>query len=457
MAVNSVFFIDAANLTLAISVYLDSSLSIIAPDGFYGDGTVLRQQSAGILLAPEICPSCAPPCGIFIYPEGGGDDGFYIAEQNVGFTTGAIIIEFDPQSIPDGIRAIYDGVVYNKLSSPVDGLHQSTTYGNFTVVGATGDDCGLSGNTSVFPSNPEYLWNGTVFVATGNTQSVTFFPGDISLNAASPDFCVMVIPKTSAIPDNLVIQVFGPCGGTAWNLRAKCPALLPSFPSSDVSEVKDIPCGEPMPNTYYFAKVHIEVDTYVGLYDYVFLDENGEFPLANGFYLTSNVAIPNRVIQVSSGIVIGSTNCIYPPPPDCPNRRVVFQICNENEEIDDNFDIYLNGIYIGAVDLNSNAQVGSVFIADLNPSITLASSDFACPIIDMVTYYFDPTILSSVNVIEMINTQNNGNNNLGTIGIRNYLLTGDSLSDPCVIDDLDYAGNSGLDFTLGFSYTECCP
>ena len=142
--------------------------------------------------------------------------------------------------------------------------------------------------------------------------------------------------------------------------------------------------------------------------------------------------------------------------PSCPDRRVVFQICNSNSVTDDNFDIYLNDTYIGAVDLSDNAQVGSVFIADLNTAVELASSDFVCPLSGMVTYHFDPSILQASNVLEMRNTQNNGSGNFGVIGVRNYSLSGTDLSDPCVITNLEYEGASGESFTFNFDYTQCC-
>ena len=58
MAINSTFYLNAADFTLATAVYLDSSLANIAPDGFYGNGTITRQQSSGILLAAEDCVGC---------------------------------------------------------------------------------------------------------------------------------------------------------------------------------------------------------------------------------------------------------------------------------------------------------------------------------------------------------------------------------------------------------------
>ena len=55
----------------------------------------------------------------------------------------------------------------------------------------------------------------------------------------------------------------------------------------------------------------------------------------------------------------------------------------------------------------------------------------------------------------MKNIQNNGNGNFGTIGVRNYLLTGSNLSDPLNVADLTYSGVSGSDFTLTFNYNDC--
>jgi hypothetical protein len=144
--------------------------------------------------------------------------------------------------------------------------------------------------------------------------------------------------------------------------------------------------------------------------------------------------------------------------PVCPDRTLVFQVCNSNAAKDDNFDVYLNNNYIGALDLNSNTQVGSVFIASSNTSAAVTSSDFVCPLNLMVTYHFDPNfVVGGVNTLELRNTQSNNNGNYGSIGLRNYLTTGNVLNSPCVVDNLVYSGGTGSSFTLTFNYTECCP
>ena len=144
-------------------------------------------------------------------------------------------------------------------------------------------------------------------------------------------------------------------------------------------------------------------------------------------------------------------------PPECPDQTFVFHICNSNAQIDDNFAIKLNGITIGAVNLNSNAQVGSVFIASTTPKI-ITQPDFVCPLGNMQIYTFNPNLLSQRNTILMKNIGNNGNNNQGTIQIRNYenVTPGNALINPCFVQNLTFSGASGLDFEFDFFYNSCC-
>ena len=144
-------------------------------------------------------------------------------------------------------------------------------------------------------------------------------------------------------------------------------------------------------------------------------------------------------------------------PPECPEQTLVFQICNENSDRDDNFAIKLNGITIGAVDLNSFAQVGSVFIASSTPKI-ITQPDFSCPLGNMDIYTFNPDLLSQRNTIEMKNIGNNGNGNYGTLQIRNYenVTPGNALINPCFITDFTFSGASGESFEFEFFYNSCC-
>ena len=90
MAINSTFYLNAADLSLATAVYLDNFLLNIAPDGFYSDGTITREQSGGVLLASTICPDCEVQTTCFegLSEEGGSityinADGDIVTQNNI--------------------------------------------------------------------------------------------------------------------------------------------------------------------------------------------------------------------------------------------------------------------------------------------------------------------------------------------------------------------------------------
>ena len=60
MAISATFYLDAPSLGSATVIYSDINLTIIAPDGFYSDGVIVRQQVSGVLLPQAICDSCTP-------------------------------------------------------------------------------------------------------------------------------------------------------------------------------------------------------------------------------------------------------------------------------------------------------------------------------------------------------------------------------------------------------------
>ena len=55
------YFLDTATFANANTIYTDSSLSAAAPDGFYSDGIISREQVAGVLASAETCVGCGAP------------------------------------------------------------------------------------------------------------------------------------------------------------------------------------------------------------------------------------------------------------------------------------------------------------------------------------------------------------------------------------------------------------
>jgi hypothetical protein len=313
MATSSTYFLNAPSLASSTSVFTDDELSILAADGFYSDGVISREQVDGVLLPQQTCPSCATPCGTTI--NASGTQGIYLLDLDTGSTSGdvgAVIVRFNPYGVPDGIRGILGSETYNKLVSSVDGLHQSTNAGSLTFIGGVTADCGISGTT--YPALLEYSYNGTSFVATGGTQSVTVDAGDVSLGLSAPGNTLMVIPKVTPTPSIINFEIVGPCSGTAWEMSVACPVLLTGFSSSVSALTSEAVCELTETTTYYNASLANTPGT-VSLYDLVFADAYGLTQLPIGFYLASgSITGGNDWFQVdSNGVVVAIGMCVEPP------------------------------------------------------------------------------------------------------------------------------------------------
>ncbi len=313
MAINSTFYLNGADLATSTAVYLDFQLLNLAPNGFYGDGTIVRQQVSGILLAAESCSNCPIPCSSGTI-ETNQLVAMYSITYSVGTSTdGPIIIYFRPQENPDGILVTYDGVKYNSMSCSIDGIHESTNPLNFTFAGGDIDGC-----LSVLPislSLPVYNYNSG-WVNSGSIIPFTINPGDVSLSDpyfSSGATWVMVIPKTNSTPTTLDVQIISPCFDSKCNVTINCPAELDRVVNgSIVFEDAAIECIEETAVVYYSVRVHDDEDILIGLYDYVFTDAAAENALADGFYLIVNdySGTPTtEVMQIENGIVIAITPC----------------------------------------------------------------------------------------------------------------------------------------------------
>jgi hypothetical protein len=303
MATSSTYYLDAPSLSTATVVYSNAALTTVAANGYYSDGAIMRQQLGGVLLPAVICPACAVPCGSTI--SANGAQGVYYLNTNLGSNTGAIIIRFNPASVPDGVKAVYNSIVYNGLSSPSFGWLQGSA-GLSTYIGATGSDCGIVAG-SPYTLN-QFQYNGTTFDALGTTTSVSVISGQMKLTATAPGNCVMVIPKTAASPSVLNLTFIGPCTGTIFSVSVSCPAALPSFASSTINASSALACADAIDQTYYVAYVNGGAGV-LGLYDLVFSDANGQFKLGAGYYKTTAAGANNWFQVDANGVIIAFGNC----------------------------------------------------------------------------------------------------------------------------------------------------
>lgn len=304
------YYINGPTLATATAVYTDEELIYCAPDGFYSDGSVVREQVNCELLPAENCDVCSYPCPITpaVSSPTPPSEGAYYMDVDLGSGTGAVIINFTPGGPPNGIKAEYNGNTYNDLVSPVDGFHSASGTTAITYLGRTADDCGIAGTSPVLDN---YRYNGVAFFAPGGNTNPTIDATDVSLSAAVPGTCVMVIPKLNPTPSTLSLTMIAPCAASQFSIEVECPAALPSFFGA-VPEATGT-CGSPLDQRYYHAPVNGTAGL-PGLFDMVFSDANGDLPLLgyNSIYLGNLIgpgAGSGRWIEVVQGIIISINNC----------------------------------------------------------------------------------------------------------------------------------------------------
>ena len=304
------YFIDqGTTFDTTTGLYTDATGQTPAPDNTYqvNGTTTFREQSGGTLAATATCPTCPVACGAISIPS--GTKGSYSLNVTLGTDVGSVVVYFNPASVPDGVRGVYDSTSYNALASPTNGYIKTTSgvADAFTIIGNASDACLPSTpNTTVYDyydsiSGGSWVQNGT--------ESVTINTGDIQGGGLN-EFSALVIPKPNANPQTMDLKALGPCTGTLFSLEIVCPTALPSFSSGSTRSSQLQACADTFLNTFYFAKQYTDRnDATVVLpkiNNWVFSDSTGATVLSNGFYKISTT----QTIEVVNGVVTAITVCL---------------------------------------------------------------------------------------------------------------------------------------------------
>lgn len=307
MATSGTYYLNGPNLATSTAVFLDAAFTTCAPDGYYSDGTIVRQQVSCVLLPQVECPACASACNDLISVQSSGASRLYRINTNSTNALGAIVVEFNFTNTPLGILAELGGTFYNGMSSQFYGWLQGVG-GDETYIGQSSLNCGIGG-ISVTTSEFEYQ-NGS-FQPVGTTI-VNTIPGQLALTTNNPGVCKMVIPKPSNNYTIVSTELYDLCGGTDFSVTINCPIQLPTWTGTVNSPSGVLACISVPNQTYYY--VHLNGSGGVlGLYDMVFSDPNGEFPLPAGFYGTGAMSPSYDWVEVdSNGVVIAIGTCPTP-------------------------------------------------------------------------------------------------------------------------------------------------
>jgi len=310
------YYLDGNTLANSAAVYTNVNLTSCAPDGYYSDGVISRQQIGCVLSPAEECAACHLNCDQILIAND-TEIGVYSINTDINSTSiGAVVITFMATiggvgvsgKQPLGVRAIYNNVTYNELSEPAAGYHASASPANFTFISPiVNPACLITGVT--FPSVPSFYYDGVSFFTTGATQSISVAASDVStVNYVTGR---MVVPKTTTSLDMLMFEIASLCSSTSeFKLEVSCPISLTGFGISAVySSVDQNFCNNPIVSTGYNVPVSSpQVYGVPGLFDWVFSDPNGEYVLVDGYYLVQHPS-QNYIIEVGNGVVSQLLTC----------------------------------------------------------------------------------------------------------------------------------------------------
>ena len=326
MATLGTYYFDGTSFVNASMLFTDAQLTTVAPNGYYMQNDVVRQLVGGpsnpVLLQAQTCATCSVPCGGGI--NGNGATGKYTLSMNLGNSIGAVVITFNPQSVPDKCTWTYDGVSKSEYSSPNDGYLRGMigTVNSASTCTLAMDNATGSNNQTITGASYVYDAGSNTFVNQG--IPVTLGPylnqasGGVDFTTNAPGDCIMVVPKPNITPEVLDIVIEGPCAGTAWSIAVACPTTLTSFNRTSVQQDLAAACAATANLQGYNVPVNALSSAGVPqLHDWVFEDENAVTELSLGFYkIVTQPGTPAEqtyVITVQDGVVTQIQTCLPPP------------------------------------------------------------------------------------------------------------------------------------------------
>ena len=301
---SATYYIDGPTLDKATAVYTSSALTTKATDGWYSTGGFNRKQTSGLLEINTLCSACNLACGTTLSMDTSG--GFYTVNIDLGSGTGAVVVDIDFKTIPDGIKIEYNGVTYNSIYSPNFGFINSPST-NPLYTGITAFDCSISGKT--FDNLIDYQFNGNGFNTTGTIKSATVDPTSVFLKATGLGTCKMIIPKTAASPSIATMTIISPCDKSEIEITPACPTALSAWESYQAAPSATNAsglCTVGAVTTYYHVVVGGSVGN-PGVGDIIYTDANGTTLAGAGFYSVVGAS----VIQVdANGVVASTPSCV---------------------------------------------------------------------------------------------------------------------------------------------------
>jgi len=305
---SATYYIDAPTFEEATAVYTTTALTTKATDGWYSYQGFFRYQNTGVLLNYLLCSACNLACGTTLSMS--TSRGYYTINADLGATTGAVVIDIDFKTQPDGVKVVFNGITYNAVYSPNFGYLNSPGVEPL-YAGITAFDCSISGTT--YEILDEYRFNGNGFNPTGQVKSVTVDPASVFLQASGLGTCKMIIPKIAASPSIAEITIISPCDSAEIDIDVFCPVALTAFTTTrnapEATSVSGL-CTSVSPTSFYNVPVGGTAGN-PGVGDIIYKDASAVILAESGFYAVVGYPSGSGVIFVdTNGIVTSITACV---------------------------------------------------------------------------------------------------------------------------------------------------
>lgn len=210
-----------------------------------------------------------------------GNEGVFIININLGTDLGIVTLDYNAVNVPDRFQIEWDG-----------NLVADSKFVGGNIGGNPPDNTGTGGAMvgTVYTDIPEYEYNGTDMVATGNLLTFSVQQSDIADGTASePTAGIGSINfiKSSASPTTAKIIIYAPLGGTAFSVTPNCPVTPPTTLVNLGQGVKfENSCQDfySSPSNYYIPSTETFETT-----TEIFIDTNGTNVASVGWYSNGTI------------------------------------------------------------------------------------------------------------------------------------------------------------------------
>lgn len=199
MATSATYYLNGPSLGSSTAIYSDAELTTLAPDGFFSDGTIVREQVLGVLLPQQTCDGCVPESyncvdGSCVNPGDGSGIYATLGECEADCSATTVTLSWSLNNQVGGRLIVYNNSMVELLnvvtttSAQSGTIYPLVTELPYTIRGAWNSGSGniVQYRVCNISAGGEIYYSGPIDNLTGNIDyEVTPTPSHASVNLTS--------------------------------------------------------------------------------------------------------------------------------------------------------------------------------------------------------------------------------------------------------------------------------